>query len=82
MIVYEPMIRLAPGMIGSHRVYGRRTAGCAAGNGKRSSVEPARHPQISDLTRFIRRVPAKLTYPTYSGMHTLGVGFLTVSTDR
>ncbi|MDG4833189.1 hypothetical protein O7627_28365 [Solwaraspora sp. WMMD1047] len=32
------------------------------------------------LSGFIRRVPAKLTYPTYSGMHTLVVGFLTVST--
>jgi hypothetical protein len=32
------------------------------------------------FVRFIRRVTAKLTYPTYSGMHTLVVGFLTVST--
>lgn len=42
---------------------------------------PWPEPQDSDLMGFIRRVPAKLTYPTYSGMHTLIVGFLTLSTD-
>ncbi|RAO03474.1 hypothetical protein GAR05_01054 [Micromonospora saelicesensis] len=31
------------------------------------------------LTGFGRRVPAKLTYPTYFAMHTLDVDFLTVS---
>jgi hypothetical protein len=43
--------------------------------GARSSGE-----ERNFVARFFRRVPAKLTYPAYSGVHTLVVGFLTVLT--
>jgi hypothetical protein len=59
-----------------------RSAGLHTGAGDTLNDQPERRhwaPHNADLTVFIRRVPAKLTYPTYSGMHTLVVGFLTVS---